>query len=157
MEITSCQLLAYRKKQDANIVPPIVAEDHDLLRPTEKPVVMNPLEGTDSPNNYRYQIMIKANSDLSNASVSLNEIEDINLEFDNETSGTYCYKSPLQQYKDFLGQNLGYYSLIFNFKDEKEKSCHLPLRPIINKQTIFTLNQMDYLEQTIVNSEFFRK
>jgi len=156
MEITSCQLLAYRKKQDANVVPPIVAEDHDLLRPTEKPVVMNPLEGTDSPNNYRYQIMIKANSDLSNASVSLNEIEDINLEFDNETSGTYCYKSPLQQYKDFLGQNLGYYSLIFNFKDEKEKSCHLPLRPIINKQTIFTLNQMDYLEQTIVNSEFFR-
>ena len=107
MEITSCQLLAYRKKQDANVVPPIVAEDHDLLRPTEKPVVMNPLEGTDSPNNYRYQIMIKANSDLSNASVSLNEIEDINLEFDNETSGTYCYKSPLQQYKDFLGQNLG--------------------------------------------------
>jgi hypothetical protein len=97
-----------------------------------------------------YFFKVKTTKEYSKIKISINKFEEFYLTLCSEDSLLYEYKTSSLSSKYFLGFNLGLFELCLHLDFEEH-----PLATLNNKQGLLLGEQLEYMYESVANSDFF--
>lgn len=143
--ILSCQLICFfRKGQEAEDT------EVELLSKKKRAISIEP-----RPDIAFYKFRVDALVEYTDISIELNDVESWKFQSVDDSNGIHRFESGYIDAKKFLRFNLGYYNFSLLYKDVNSDYESVRLSSLRNTQSLITAAELDFIYQSVVDSEFF--
>jgi len=144
--ISSCQLIPLVKKGQE-----LDGFECELHTKKKKTKLISP----DFRINY-YVFRVRSSEEYSALYIELNELESFWFRLVDVSEGVYIFESERIKAKEFLKFNLGIYNLSLLYGESDTELKRERLCPLRNTQSLLNDQRLDYMHQSVVDSDFFR-